>query len=56
MLILGLCIGLIILGLIIFIIYIRRMLRGKCCEGCSNCSQKNNCSNFTPDEEKKTNK
>lgn len=44
-LIIGLCIGLIILGVVIFIIYIKKMLNGKCCEGCKGCSQKNNCSN-----------
>ncbi|MBP0979247.1 MAG: FeoB-associated Cys-rich membrane protein [Oscillospiraceae bacterium] len=45
-LILGICIGLILLGIVIFIIYIKKMLSGKCCEGCKSCSQKNNCRNF----------
>ena len=51
-LIIGLCIGLIILGMIIFVIYIKKMLNGKCCEGCKGCSQKSNCSNIKNNLEK----
>lgn len=45
-LILIICIGLIVLGVILFIIYLKKMLSGKCCEGCEGCNQKNNCSNL----------
>lgn len=53
-LLIGLCIGLIILGIIIFIIYIKKMIKGKCCESCNYCNQKNNCSNF--DKKNNTNR
>lgn len=51
--ILGVCIGIIILGIVIFIVYIKRMLSGRCCEGCSGCNQKYNCSNYKPNIDEK---
>ena len=46
--ILGICIGVIFLGILIFVIYMKRMLNGRCCEGCDGCSQRGNCSNYKP--------
>ena len=45
-LIIGICILIIILGIILFAVYIKKMLKGKCCEGCNGCNQKENCSNI----------
>jgi hypothetical protein len=39
----GLLIG---LALFLLIRSLRRMIKGRCCEGCDGCSQASNCSSF----------
>ncbi|MGI6404843.1 MAG: FeoB-associated Cys-rich membrane protein [Oscillospiraceae bacterium] len=43
--------GLVIaLALYLLVRSLRKMSQGQCCEGCSGCSHKNNCSSYRPDD------
>ncbi len=43
--------GLVIaLALYLLVRSLRKMSRGQCCEGCSDCPQKHGCSSYHPDD------
>ncbi|MEF9852702.1 MAG: FeoB-associated Cys-rich membrane protein [Hydrogenoanaerobacterium sp.] len=47
------CIGLIALALWLFAKNISNMAKGKCCEGCKGCAQRENCSSNDENKENK---
>ena len=42
--VIGVCIALILMALWLFVRNIINIAKGKCCEGCKSCSQRDNCS------------
>ncbi len=48
--VIGFCILLIALALVLLVHTLRNMAKGRCCEGCKGCSQRQNCSSANGSE------